>query len=68
MVFPERGAKWKTISRKTVKFQSTEGSAAVQMKIRKIKEPSNAETLLFFKSSYGMEKKIIESCTIYIPE
>lgn len=68
LVFPERGTKWKTISRKNVKFQPTEGPAAVQIKIRKIKEPSNAETWLFFKSSYGMEKKIIESCTIYIPE
>ena len=68
LVFLAGEASWKIFPEEKVKIQATKGQPIIQMEVNKVKEPTRAETVLFFITSEGMEKEIIQSATLYLPD
>ena len=68
LVFLADETSWKIFPEEKTKIQSTKGQPTIKVKMKKVKEPTRAETVLFFISSEGMEKEMIQSAILYLPE
>ena len=68
LVFLADETSWKIFPEEKTKIQTTKGQPIIQVKVNKIKEPTKTETILFFKTSEGMDKEIIQSAILYLPD